>query len=68
MGFLTALPVSLVVVTPILQLNVMESAGAMKRIIVFIKGLSKDGKVFQALILNVGFGTFLGFLLRHYII
>uniref|UniRef100_A0A7C5Z721 L-lactate permease n=1 Tax=Caldicellulosiruptor owensensis TaxID=55205 RepID=A0A7C5Z721_9FIRM len=59
MGFLAALPVSLVVVTSILQLNVMESAGAMKRIIVFIKGLSKDDKVYQALILNVGFGTFL---------
>ncbi|WAM36413.1 L-lactate permease [Caldicellulosiruptor acetigenus] len=59
MGFLAALPVSLVVVTSILQLNVMESAGAMKRIIVFVKGLSKDDKVFQALILNVGFGTFL---------
>jgi len=59
MGFLAALPVSLVVVTSIMQLNIMESAGAMKRIIVFIKGLSKDDKVFQTLILNVGFGTFL---------
>jgi len=59
MGFLAALPVSLVVVTSMLQLNVMESAGAMKRIIVFIKGLSRDDRVFQTLIVNVGFGTFL---------
>ncbi|MEZ0537975.1 L-lactate permease [Caldicellulosiruptoraceae bacterium PP1] len=59
MGFLAALPVSLVVVTSIIQLAIMESTGAMKRIIVFIKGISKDDKILQALILNVGFGTFL---------
>lgn len=59
MGFIAALPVSLVVATSIFQLSFMESTGAMQRIIVFIKGIANDNKVIQALILNVGFGTFL---------
>lgn len=58
-GIIASFPVSLMVVTSILQINYMESTGALKRIVIFIKTLANSDKAVQVMIINVGFGTLL---------
>jgi len=58
-GFIASLPVSMIVVASLLQLSIMESSGAMKRIISFSKQLCSKDEIFQVLILVIGLGTVL---------
>lgn len=58
-GIVASFPVSLMVATSILQINYMESTGALKRIVIFIKTLANSDRAVQVMIINVGFGTLL---------
>lgn len=58
-GLVASFPVSLMVATSILQIIYMESTGALRRIIIFIKTIANSDKAVQVMIINVGFGTLL---------
>lgn len=58
-GIISSFPVSLMVVTSILQITLMEATGALKRIAVFIKTLAPADKAVQILLISVGGGTLL---------
>lgn len=58
-GLVASLPISLMVVTSILQINVMEEAGAIRRLVVFMKTLARDSRAAQVMLINVGAGTLL---------
>ncbi|MCS7175867.1 L-lactate permease [Pseudothermotoga sp.] len=58
-GFLASFPVSLIVVASLLQLTIMESAGAMETIVGFSKKLCAKDRLFQTLIIVIGLGTLL---------
>jgi lactate permease len=47
------------VVTSIFQINVMEEAGAIRRLVVFMKTLASDNRAVQVMLINVGVGTLL---------
>jgi lactate permease len=56
-GFIRSLSVSGIVATSLLQMAFMEKTGALKRIIIFIKTLSRDNRAVQIMMINIGFGT-----------
>lgn len=56
-GIIASFPVSLMVLTSILQITFMEATGV-KRIVVFVKTLPAD-KAVQIMLINVGAGTLL---------
>lgn len=58
-GIVASLPISLMVAASIFQINIMEEAGALSRLVVFIKTLSRDNRAVQIMLINVGFGTLL---------
>lgn len=58
-GLVASFPVSLMVATSILQIIYMESTGALRRIIIFIKTIANSDKAVQVMIINIGFGTLL---------
>ncbi|WP_407929533.1 L-lactate permease [Heliomicrobium undosum] len=58
-GVVSSFPVSLMVLTSILQITFMERTGALKRIVVFVKTLAPQDKAVQIMLLNVGAGTLL---------
>ena len=58
-GVVASFPISLMVVTSILQINVMEEAGAIRRLVVFMKTLARDSRAAQVMLINVGAGTVL---------
>jgi lactate permease len=58
-GLIASFPISLMVVTSILQINVMEEAGAIRRLVVFMKTLARDSRAAQVMLINVGAGTVL---------
>jgi lactate permease len=58
-GMVASFPISLMVVTSILQINVMEEAGAIRRLVVFMKTLARDSRAAQVMLINVGAGTVL---------
>jgi lactate permease len=58
-GIVASFPVSLMVLTSIFQITVLESTGALKRIVIFIKTLSSEDKAAQVMIINMGIGTLL---------
>lgn len=58
-GILVSLPVALVVATSIWQISFMETTGAIKRVVVFIKTLSRDNQAIQIMLINIGVGTLL---------
>jgi lactate permease len=58
-GVIASLPIALVVATSILQVTVMQEAGAIARIVTIIKSVSPDNKIVQIMLVNVGFGTIL---------
>ncbi len=58
-GVLASFPVSLMVVTSIFQINVMEEAGAIRRLVVFMKSLAGRNRAAQVMLINVGVGTLL---------
>ena len=58
-GIIASFPVSLMVVTSILQITFMEATGALKRITVFVKTFASADKAVQIMLINVGAGTLL---------
>ncbi|NPV90939.1 MAG: L-lactate permease [Firmicutes bacterium] len=58
-GIISSFPVSLMVVTSLLQISFMEATGALKRIAVFIKTFASSDQAVQIMLINVGAGTLL---------
>ncbi|MDS1030602.1 L-lactate permease [Bacillota bacterium LX-D] len=58
-GLLSSLPVALVVLTSIWQISYMESVGALKRVVVFVKTLACSNRAVQIMMVNMGIGTLL---------
>lgn len=58
-GFVASFPISLMVATSIFQINVMEEAGAIRRVVSFMKTLAGDHRIVQIMLINVGVGTVL---------
>ena len=58
-GIIASFPVSLMVATSILQITFLESTGALKRIVVFVKTIAKSNQCVQIMIINMGIGTLL---------
>ena len=58
-GIVASLPIALVVATSILQMTLMQKTGALQRIIVTLKTVSRGSQIVQILIINVGVGTLL---------
>lgn len=56
-GFIKSFPVSLIVLTSLLQMAYMEKTGALKRIIIFMKTIASENRAIQIMLINVGFGT-----------
>ncbi|MDD4802715.1 MAG: L-lactate permease, partial [Syntrophomonas sp.] len=58
-GIIASFPVSLMVAASIFQISFLESTGALKRIVVFVKTLAKNDHTVQIMIINMGIGTLL---------
>ncbi|MEM5789975.1 MAG: L-lactate permease, partial [Syntrophobacteraceae bacterium] len=58
-GIIASFPVSLMVVTSILQITFMETSGALQRISVFVKTFASGNRAVQIMLINVGAGTLL---------
>jgi lactate permease len=58
-GLVASLPISLVVATSIFQMTLMQKTGALNRLIVLLKTISRGNQIVQILIINVGVGTLL---------
>jgi lactate permease len=58
-GLVASLPISLVVATSIFQMTLMQKTGALNRLIVLLKTVSRGNQIVQVLIINVGVGTLL---------
>ena len=58
-GVVASFPVSLMVVTSILQITFMETTGALQRIAVFVKTFGSSDRAVQLMLINVGAGTLL---------
>lgn len=58
-GIVSSFPVSLMVATSILQISFLESTGALKRIVVFVKTIARSNQAVQIMIINMGIGTLL---------
>ena len=58
-GMVASFPVSLMVATSIFQISFLESTGALKRIVVFVKTLAKNDHTVQIMMINMGIGTLL---------
>ncbi|WP_369397269.1 L-lactate permease [Syntrophomonas palmitatica] len=58
-GIIASFPVSLMVAASILQITFLESTGALKRIVVFVKTLASSNHAVQIMIINMGIGTLL---------
>jgi len=56
-GIVASFPVSLMVVTSILQITFMEATGALSRITVFVKTFASANQAVQIMLINVGAGT-----------
>lgn len=58
-GIVASFPISLMVVTSILQITFMEATGALRRVAIFVKTLALADKSVQIMLINVGAGTLL---------
>ncbi|CFX68473.1 L-lactate permease [Syntrophomonas zehnderi OL-4] len=58
-GIVASFPVSLMVAASIFQITFLESTGALKRVVVFVKTLAKNDQAVQIMIINMGIGTLL---------
>jgi lactate permease len=58
-GIIASFPVSLMVVTSILQITFMEATGALRRVAVFVKTFASSERAVQIMLINVGAGTLL---------
>ena len=58
-GIIASFPVSLMVVTSLLQITFMEATGALRRVAVFVKTFASSERAVQIMMINVGAGTLL---------
>ena len=58
-GVVASLPISLMVAASLFQMGVMLECGAVARLVATLKGVAREDRVAQILIINVGFGTLL---------
>ncbi|NTW05615.1 MAG: L-lactate permease, partial [Peptococcaceae bacterium] len=58
-GIVASFPISLMVATSIFQITFLESTGALKRIVVFVKTIARNDHTVQIMIINMGIGTLL---------
>jgi len=58
-GVVASLPITIMVGSSLLQITIMKEAGAIDRVVAFIKTIAPGNKVAQILILNLGIGTLL---------
>jgi lactate permease len=58
-GVVASFPITIMVMTSLLQVFIMASTGALGRIVVLIKTIAAHDQVIQIMIVNVGFGTLL---------
>ncbi|MBN1484354.1 MAG: L-lactate permease [Chloroflexia bacterium] len=58
-GLVASFPISLVVVTSLLQVTLMIETGAIARVVALIKSVSPGNRAVQIMLINVGFGTLL---------
>jgi len=58
-GIIASFPVSLMVLTSILQISFMEATGALRRVTVFVKTFASGDRAVQIMLINVGAGTLL---------
>lgn len=58
-GLIASFPVSLMVATSIFQITFLESTGALKRIVVFVKTVARSDQTVQIMMINMGIGTLL---------
>jgi len=58
-GVIGSLPITLMVMTSILQVTVMLETGAIRRVVALIKSVAPHDRVVQIMIVNIGFGTLL---------
>ena len=58
-GVIASLPISLAVLFSILQMTYMQEVGAIDRIVALVKGVARDERVVQIIMINMGFGTLL---------
>ena len=58
-GVVASFPITLMVMTSLLQVFIMIASGALSRIVVLIKTVAPHDQVIQIMIVNVGFGTLL---------
>lgn len=56
-GLIKSFAVSLIVAASLLQMALMQTTGALSRVIVFIKTIALDSRAIQIIMINVGFGT-----------
>lgn len=56
-GIVKSLPVTLIVVASLLQMAFMQTTGALRRVIIFIKTIALNDRAIQIIMINVGFGT-----------
>lgn len=56
-GLIKSFAVSLIVAASLLQMALMQTTGALNRVIVFIKTIALDNRAIQIIMINVGFGT-----------
>lgn len=56
-GLVKSFAVSLIVAASLLQMALMQTSGALGRVIVFIKTIALDNRAIQIIMINVGFGT-----------
>jgi lactate permease len=58
-GVVASLPITLMIVTSLLQIFIMIETGALARVVAFIKTISPADQVVQIIIINIGFGNLL---------
>ncbi len=58
-GVIASFPISLAVLFSILQMTYMQEVGAIDRVVALVKGVARDDRVVQIIMINIGFGTLL---------
>jgi lactate permease len=58
-GVVASLPITLMVMTSILQVTIMAETGAIARVVALVKSIAPQDRVVQIMMVNVGFGTLL---------
>jgi len=58
-GIVESLPITLMVAASLFQMGVMLECGAVARLVATLKGIARQDRVAQILIINIGFGTLL---------